>query len=506
MTSAEAKHAFISYVNEDTEQVDGLCKVLEAAQIPYWRDRNDLPPGVNWKAKIRDAIRSGALVFIACFSENSRTKHKSVMNEELTLAVEEFRQMAPGVTWLIPVRLDDGPIPEWDLGAGRALGDLQYVSLFGDQYATEAVKLAAAVSLAMGTNSPDPATTRAAVEEAAEEDRPALLRQLTKDMILDPARRIELDDLLAQETKMILTAMRDEDRFPTQNIQGANDSERIARMAAFAADYWKLVEPFCWSLQVAGRFAPDATALAPWANALRAICAESLEPKGGNTALLALRAIPAMVATFTAGLACTGHPRWDNLKTLVVDTLVTDKQAGRKVPVIEAAWPWLPFRNADFVPHVVARSAIHDEDPTTALAAFNENKVGKYRTPIAEWLHHILRPMFHEQFPDDATYTTDFELAEVIMGIISQDQALQLAGDDQRRREWARSSWFGRSAWRSRRGYGDNPVVEIAKQKLADGTAWAPLKSGLFGGDSERADTAIHAYSEDFTKAGGQYF
>ncbi|KLL95272.1 hypothetical protein NJ76_28285 [Rhodococcus sp. IITR03] len=210
---------FISYVKEDAEQVDQLCKVLSAADIPYWRDRTALAPGDNWKSKIREAIRSGALVFLACFSANSRARTRSVMNEELTLAVEEFRQMAPGVTWLIPVRFDDGPIPDWDLGAGRVLSDLQYVSLFGDQYPTEAVALVTATNRAMGTNNPDPATTRAAVEEAADSDRPALLRRLTKEMILNPARRIELDDLIAQETKTILNAMRDENRFPTQKIE-----------------------------------------------------------------------------------------------------------------------------------------------------------------------------------------------------------------------------------------------------------------------------------------------
>ncbi len=501
MTSAGAKHAFISYVVEDTKQVDQLCKVLDAAQIPYWRDRADLAPGDNWKAKIREAIRSGTLVFIACFSDNSRAKHKSVMNEELTLAIEEFRQMAPGVAWLMPVRFDDGPIPNWDLGAGRALGDLQYVSLFDDQYATEAVKLTAAISLTMGTG-PSPATTRAAVEEAAESDRPVLLRQLTKEMILNPARRIELDELIAQETKTIITAMRDEDRFPTQNLPGASSNERIAHLATVATNYWKLVEPICWSLQVAARWAPDATALAPWTNALRAICAESTEIKGGIEALLALRALPAMVATFTAGLTCTGQPSWDNFKTLLVDTIITDRNTGQRTPLIEATYPWLPFRNADLVPHVLARSAIKDEDPATALAAFTDGRVGKLYTPVAEWLHHVLRPMFDEQFPDNASYTNDFELTEVMMGIVSQDQVLQ----DPRRQGWAHSSWFGRSAWRSRRGYATNPVVEIAQQKLADGAAWAPLKSGLFGGDSERADKAISAYSEDFGKAGNQYF
>jgi hypothetical protein len=95
MSDDEAKHVFISYVREDSDKVDGLCAVLEAAGIPYWRDRKDLGPGDAWRAKIRSAIRSGALVFLACFSDNSRAKDKSYMNEELTLAAEEFRQMPP---------------------------------------------------------------------------------------------------------------------------------------------------------------------------------------------------------------------------------------------------------------------------------------------------------------------------------------------------------------------------------------------------------------------------
>ncbi|MGH3735650.1 MAG: toll/interleukin-1 receptor domain-containing protein [Micromonosporaceae bacterium] len=86
MSDQEGKHVFVSYVREDSDAVDELCAVLEAAQIPYWRDRKDLGPGDAWKAKIRSAIRDGSLVFLACFSDNSRAKKKSYMNEELTLA------------------------------------------------------------------------------------------------------------------------------------------------------------------------------------------------------------------------------------------------------------------------------------------------------------------------------------------------------------------------------------------------------------------------------------
>lgn len=74
MTMDHGKHIFISYVQEDTEQVDRVCGLLEAAQIPYWRDRKDLAPGVPWKQKIREAIQSDSLVFLACFSAQSLAK------------------------------------------------------------------------------------------------------------------------------------------------------------------------------------------------------------------------------------------------------------------------------------------------------------------------------------------------------------------------------------------------------------------------------------------------
>jgi hypothetical protein len=57
---------------------------------------------------------------------------------------------------------------------------------------------------------------RAAIEQVADADRPALLRRLTKDMVLDDQRRIELDELIAQEVSRVLAAIRDPQRFPKQ--------------------------------------------------------------------------------------------------------------------------------------------------------------------------------------------------------------------------------------------------------------------------------------------------
>jgi RNA polymerase sigma-70 factor (sigma-E family) len=124
-------HAFMSYVREDSAEVDALQKALEEAGIPVWRDTSSLWPGENWKAKIRTAINADALVFIACFSTNSAARQRSYQNEELMLAIDQLRQRRPDDPWLIPVRLDDCDVPDFELGAGRTLGAINRADLFG---------------------------------------------------------------------------------------------------------------------------------------------------------------------------------------------------------------------------------------------------------------------------------------------------------------------------------------------------------------------------------------
>jgi TIR domain len=138
-------HAFMSYVREDSGEVDLLQRTLEAAGIRVWRDTADLWPGENWRAKIRDAITSDALVFIACFSSHSAARRKSYQNEELLVAIEELRLRRPNDPWLIPVRLDDCDIPAFELGAGRTLASIQQVDAFGPSRDLAVRRLVAAV-------------------------------------------------------------------------------------------------------------------------------------------------------------------------------------------------------------------------------------------------------------------------------------------------------------------------------------------------------------------------
>lgn len=497
MAMDQGKHVFISYVKEDAGQVDRLCDLLEAAQIPYWRDRNDLAPGAPWKQKIREAIRSDSLVFLACFSAQSLAREKSYMNEELTLAIDEYRLRPPDKTWLIPVRLDDIKLPDLDLGAGRFLGDLQFVNLFGEAFAAEGVRLTSTISRMTGGPTPDAATIRAAVSEADATHRPTMLRQLTKEMALNPARRIELDELVSQEVSHILSAMRDENKFPTRPLQGTVE-ETTVRAAEMARSYWELVQPLCWGLQIIARYAPS-DALRPWTAAVGTLAGEATRDRNGSTVLLDLRHLPALCAMFTGALAAVGHGRWDALKALVVDTTILNAYRDQRLPLVDAVTPYAPFAgdSAEWVPNTLARSVAHDEDLSVALNAFASKRQGKYHTPVADWLYHLLRPAFDEQFPDDEAYNQAFDRAEVILGVISQDQAHARADSE---RPWpTRSQWFGRSTWRFRRSH-LNPVDDLAHELSSQGRMWGPLTAGLFGGDANRASTAITQYAQTFMK------
>lgn len=499
MSNGNAKHIFISYVREDSAEVDRLCAVLDAAQIPYWRDRNALGPGDAWKAKIREAIRSGSVVFLACFSDRSRAKDKSYMNEELTLAVDEFRQMPPGRTWLIPVRFDAGDVPYWDLGAGRALSDLNFSDLFGAQYAANATRLVMTALRITGEEHVSAATALAAVEAATATDRTDLLSRLTKEMLLDPTRRIELDDLVAQEVQRVNATLIDATRFV--GPIGDTADKQVERLAHEANDYWNVAAPFCASLLVAARWgAPDA--LAPWANGIRTFVTATGRIHGGVIALLDMRHLPGIFAIMTTALGCGFSGNWGNLKALIADQTVRDPYDNNPLSILEATDLYKSFGNiGPFFASALALSATQDRGVVDSLKDFTENRSGRRHTPDADWLHHVLRPLFASQWPDDEAYDAAYDRAEVVVGVLAEDALNARRTANANGQASRRTHWFGRSTWRSAHDHGD-PVADLIHELETQGASWAPLQAGLFGGNPERARTALEGYGDDFAQVG----
>lgn len=495
MSQDSQKRVFVSYVREDSAEVDALCKVLEAAKIPYWRDRTSLGPGDAWKAKIREAIQGGSFVFLACFSDRSRAKPKSHMNEELTLAVDEFRKMPPGRTWIIPVRFDSGDVPEWDLGAGRVLSDLNYSDLFGNGYATAAVSLATTIHDLMGDTQLDPAAALEAVEQATVSDRAALLKQLTKEMVLDPARRIELDDLVSQEVQRVMKVITDPQRVSALPAGPGND-QVVLHLATEAQALFELTKPFCASLQVAARWgAPDA--MTPWVNGIRAFVQAASKVQSGVTVLLDLRHLPGMVSIMTAGLASVASQRWDNLKALVADSTVRDRHDAKPIAILEATGPYKPFDAQSWTINTLAVVARFGRPLDEVVQDVTQDKLRKFATPVADWLHEVLRPLFEDQLPDDEAYAAAFDRAEVVLGVLDQDAVNVRIAASPDGKGWARAHWFGRSTWRVNQ-YQGNPVDDLQRELATEGVRWAPLRSELFGGELDRAKSALDAYAEAF--------
>jgi len=504
MATGDANHVFVSYVREDADKVDNLCDFLTSAQIPYWRDRTSLAPGDAWKTKIREAIQDGSLIFLACFSEQSRTKVKSHMNEELTIAVDEFRKFSPGHTWLIPVRFDDGPIPGWELGAGRMLSDLNYVDLFGPKYVSQATALVTTIARTMGDSAASSSNVAESAAQTPEADRPALLKRSTKDMLLDPVRRIQLDDLVSQEVAAITSGLNLALTEAAPLLKGATQEAANLAVAEAAAHIWKLTEPFCQSLQVAARWG-SADGLDPWRAGMRAFAAATQKVEAGYEQLLDLRHIPAIATITTATLACTAAARWDNLRSLVVDATVKDRYANRAIPLFAATSPHDPFAHSELAINALARVAREAVDLPTAVSHYAGIRGGRYYTPLAEWLHSILRPTFIDQIPDDDSYDAEFDRAEVILGALSQDDVNQLIAKTNGQ-SWARHSrWYGRSTHRAGHFRG-NAAQDLVHEFEAAGNKWLPLEAGLFGGSSQRAKEALNAYRESFNEVANGRF
>jgi TIR domain len=150
-------HAFISYVREDGRRVDRLEEFLKAKGVPVWRDTHDLWPGEDWRARIREAIATDSLAFVACFSKHSEARQKSFQRDELLLAIEQFRLRPPDRPYILPIRFDDCDIPDLDIGAGRTLNHLQRVDLVGRQWQASAERLLQSIRHVL---SPAPPTRR----------------------------------------------------------------------------------------------------------------------------------------------------------------------------------------------------------------------------------------------------------------------------------------------------------------------------------------------------------
>lgn len=125
------KKVFISYVRENSKDIDQICNKFKENNIDYWLDRDQIEPGIFWKTAIKNAINGGGY-FLACFSKEYEGKSETHMNEEILLAIDILRKKKFNSGWFIPIKLSACEIPDYDIGAGKTLKDIHYLDFSED--------------------------------------------------------------------------------------------------------------------------------------------------------------------------------------------------------------------------------------------------------------------------------------------------------------------------------------------------------------------------------------
>lgn len=117
----EPTWVFVSYAKEDRAAAATLYERLRKDGLRPWLDEHDLLPGLDWDRHIRRAIRE-ARFFLVLVSSRSVTK-RGYVNKEIAEALDVAEALPEGAVYVIPVRLEDVPVPE-------RLAKWQWIDLF----------------------------------------------------------------------------------------------------------------------------------------------------------------------------------------------------------------------------------------------------------------------------------------------------------------------------------------------------------------------------------------
>jgi hypothetical protein len=139
--SFRSLRVFLSHASGDKPNVRDLSAFLRSIGIDVWLDEDKLLPGQDWKAEITTAVRKSDAI-IVCLSKKAITK-EGYVQREIKLALEIADEKPNGTIFVIPVRLDDSPVPD-------LLSKWQWVDLFVENSAGRAKLVQALVHRARG--------------------------------------------------------------------------------------------------------------------------------------------------------------------------------------------------------------------------------------------------------------------------------------------------------------------------------------------------------------------
>jgi hypothetical protein len=287
-----------------------------------------------------------------------------------------------------------------------------------------------------------------------------------KQLLSDPLRQIELDDLLAKELRAALRAV-SEDNFPVETLDVTSEdfAGRLKRYELAVARLRTLVILLSkWAdgpqqhllSRLIVRFAEGASAL-----------------RGGKTVWLGLRWYPMMLLMYSGGIAALSANNYASLATLLMTTL------GRQ-----------PMRDKSEEAIVATVDAILDVERTNIFKSLPGHE--RYYAPRNEYLFTELQPALDDLLFLGASYEDLFDRFEVLWALVYADLM----------RVETNHIWGppGRFGWKGLKGQTD-PYRVLIEEANRQGASWPPLTVGLFGGSLERFNQIATAYHEKLLKA-----
>lgn len=101
---------FLSYASPDYERVHEYYQSLISFGLDPWLDKEKLVPGQNWNFEIQRALGRAAIIVIF-LSEHSVTR-RGYVQREIRIALDQAQAKLHDDIYVIPVMLDEVPIPE----------------------------------------------------------------------------------------------------------------------------------------------------------------------------------------------------------------------------------------------------------------------------------------------------------------------------------------------------------------------------------------------------------
>lgn len=484
-----AGHVFISYVKEDRDKIESLRSFLEAGGVRVWTDKENIDPGQDWKLSIEEAITKRALVFLACFSDNSAARGVTYQNEELNLAADQIRLRSMDHAWFIPVRLGECELPTMRISASRSLSDFQAIDLFGGDEQNNRGRLLSAVLRVLGQSgqvvsiSPQVQRTDAATGTTAAEDSRSVDDSI-RLLISEPSRQMAFEELVMDEAARTHDRLNSIELFPTglPALSGSDQVEAVKRIVEQYAIYWDVVSPMSQTITTAAAWADPAQARV-LARAVQTVAGTVQSQRSGQGVLLALRHYPLVVLTYAAALGALSRDNFVSLRAVTTDAQVRAEDG--KHPAVAWANP------GDACPVEVAGTvlALADEkEVEDAAIASLLNRGGNRYTPISDHLFSRLRPMLKRAVPSDEDYDELFDNMEVLLALITCDAYLEARGQQR----YIHGPTLGRFTWKHRYSFGERaPERTMQSEFQTQGDQWAPLLAGMFGRSLERTTAAF---------------